>query len=82
MAMSEEAEDNRKYKHDRSRDIGSAALVPRLAADEPDYDRQSCGGQDHAPGVDADAANPFFEIVSTGLEDKPLISEEGEADTE
>ena len=82
MTMSKEAEDNRKYEHYRTGDIGSAAVVARLAADESDYDGQGCGGQDHAAGIDAEATNPFLEIVSAGLEDKPLISKEGEADAE
>jgi len=53
-----------------------------LATDDAD-DEWKCGcGNDHAGGVNTHAADPFFQIVSFGSENKPLISEERECDAE
>ena len=40
----------------------------------------SAAGQDHAAGINAEATDPFLEVVAVSLEYKPLISEEGEGD--
>jgi hypothetical protein len=56
--------------------------VAGLAADYADNKGKRGGRQDHAAGINADATNPFLEVVALSLEYKPLISEEGERDAE
>ena len=79
MAMAEETEHDGKHQHQGARDIRRAAVVMRFAADYSNHDRQRCGRKNHAAGIDADATDPFFEIVALRLEYKPLISKKSKS---
>ena len=80
-AMTEKAEHNRNRKNDPARDVGRAA-VASAAADRRNHERQCGARQHHATGVDAQASEPFPEVIALGLEHEPLISQEGKADAQ
>ena len=82
MAVTEEAEEDRKHEDDGARDIGRAVIASGLAADDHHHKWKRGSGHYHAAGIDAQASGPFLEVIALGLEYKPLISEKGEGDTE
>ena len=82
MAVAEETEGDGKHEHDRAGNIGCSMGVSGLTANDRNQNGQSGGGEQHAAGVDADAANPFLEVIAVGFENKPLVAEKGERDGE
>lgn len=80
--MAKEAEDNGKGEDESSGDVGCSLCVTGLAPNYGNHDWKRRGGEQHAAGVDANAADPFFEAVAVRLENKPLISEKRERDGE
>lgn len=82
MAMSKKAEHHGENKNDCAGDVWSAPLVTGLAADDVNDQRKRGHRENHAAGVHANAADPFFEIVPVCLEYKPFVSEECERDAQ
>ncbi|MGO9936001.1 MAG: hypothetical protein ACLPV8_29950, partial [Steroidobacteraceae bacterium] len=68
--MPKEAEQDGKNENDGSGNIRGTAVVAGLAANNADDERKSGGGQNHAAGINANAANPFLEVVALSPEYK------------
>lgn len=80
VAMAKKAEDERRYKHDCAGKVRGGSRIAGLMANEWDQNRKrGCRKQD-AGRVDADAADPFFDIVPVRFENKPLVSQKCEGD--
>lgn len=74
--MPEKTEGHRKDKHERARDVRRRARVPGLPADDRNENWKRSRREQHAARVNADTADPLFEVVSMRFENKPLISKE------
>ena len=81
VAVTEEAEEDRQREDDGARNVGRAVIASGLAADDHYHKRQRGSGQHHGAGIDAEASDPFLEVIALGLEYKPLISEKSKGDT-
>ena len=73
--MAKETEDHGKDEHDRACDVRCGAGVSSLPANDRYKKRKRGRREQHAAGVDADAADPFSKVVAMRFENKPLISE-------
>ena len=82
MAVSEKTEEHRKDKHNGARNVRGRAVISGLTAHCGNNERKRGGREQHAAGIDADAANPLLEVVTVRLENKPLISEKRKRDRE
>src|ERR1039458_2277865 len=78
MAVAEKTEDDGKYQHDCASDVGSTMSVAGLVLNDRNQHRKDGSGEQHASGIDAKAADPFFEVIAVRLENKPLVSEKRE----
>ena len=80
--MTKKAEDDGKDEYDRPRDVRRGAGVSGLPANSGNKKRKRSRGEQHTAGVDANAADPFLEVVSLRFENKPLISEKSKRNGE
>ncbi len=80
--MAKKTDGDGKHQDDGSSDIGRAAVVSGLAANEGDHEGKRSDGEDHTSCVDGKAAYPFLQIVSVSLKDEPFIAEKCERNPE
>jgi hypothetical protein len=82
MAMTNKAEDYGKHEHDCAGDVRGTMCVSCSMSDQRNHKGKRGSGERHAAGIDAQAAEPFLEIVALSPENKPLISEKSKRNGE
>lgn len=82
MAMTKKAEDYGKHEHDCAGDVRGTMCVSCSMSDQRNHKGKRGSGERHAAGIDAQAAEPFLEIVALSPENKPLISEKSKRNGE
>ena len=80
--MAKKTECYGENEHDCARNVRRSPWVSGLPANDGDEDRKRGCRERHAAGIDADAADPFFEVVAVRFENKPLIAEKRERDSD
>lgn len=78
--MSEEAKDDCDTCHDCASDVGGQFRSRKDVLKDGHEDRHARESNQRGCAINSDTANPFRQVIAMGVEDEPLIAQEGDGD--
>ena len=82
LLVAEKIVDHIEATQERSRHIGGILVNAGKVTNHKNHTGEDRGPNNDATGIDGQAAQPFFEVVSFGLEDESFVREESDGDAE